>query len=385
MTTKLISDKIILADRLFSGFVYLEDGIIAEVSGIDKEADLTIDAGESYISPGFIDLHTHGGGGSSFLTDSADEIVDGVNFHLEHGTTTVLPTFSACDIPTLRAGLSALKEAMISGRMLARVPGGHLEGPYLAPEMCGAQSTDFITAPIKEDYTSVLDDFGDCISRWTYAPERDAEDEFATALVNRGILPSIGHSAAKYDDVLSAKDAGARLITHLYSCTSTIVREGGFRKLGIIEAAYLLDDMYVEIIADGKHLPPELIKLILKIKGTDRVALITDSLPIAGTPGLTGSLSGVPYLVEDGVCKLADRSAFAGSIATADRLIRTLTDEVGEDIVSAVKMLTRVPADILGIDSGRIEEGAPADLVIFDEKVNVSRVIVGGKTVFQKN
>ena len=382
MLTKIISDRIILRDRLFSGYAYIRDGVIEDITDEDRAADVTVDARGKYLSAGFIDIHTHGGGGYSFLTGSPDEMVDGVNFHLTHGTTTILPTFSACEIPTLRESLAALKEAKDSERLLAKIHGAHIEGPYLAPEMCGAQSTDFITAPIKEDYDAVIEDFGDCIARWTYAPERDKDDEFARTLVKSGILPSIGHSTARYEHVLSAKDAGARLITHLYSCTSTVVREGGFRHLGIIETAYLCDDMYVEIIADGKHLPPELIRMILKIKGKDRVALITDSLPIAGTAGGSGSLSGVPYIVEDGVCKLADRSAFAGSVATADSLLRTLTQEVGEDIVSAVRMLTEIPAEILGLKSGRIEAGAPADLVIFDDQINIDRVLVDGKTVF---
>ena len=149
-----------------------------------------------------------------------------------------------------------------------------------------------------------------------------------------------------------AIENGCNLITHLYSCTSTITRDHGFRSLGVIESAYLRDELYVEIIADGKHLPPDLIKLIIKIKGTDKVVLITDSLEIAGTDITEGVMSGTEFIVEDGVCKLKDRTAFAGSVATADRLIQTLVDDCGYSIPMAVKMLTEVPAKILNVNKG---------------------------------
>ena len=152
----------------------------------------------------------------------------------------------------------------------------------------------------------------------------------------------------------------------------------GFRRLGVIETTYLHDDMYAEIIADGRHLPPELIRLILKIKGTDRVALCTDSLALAGTNVKEGITLNVPFIIEDGVCKLRDRSAFAGSIATSDRLIRVMTSEVGVDMVTAVKMLTKVPAEILGLNKGILEAGKDADIVVFDDEVNMREVIVRG-------
>ena len=178
-----------------------------------------------------------------------------------------------------------------------------------------------------------------------------------------------------------AIDNGASLITHLYSCTSTITREYGFRSLGVIESAFLRDELYVEIIADGKHLPPELIKMIVKIKGKDKVALITDSLEIAGTDITEGEMSGTPFIVEDGVCKLKDRSAFAGSVATADRLIRVMVEECCFAVAEAAEMLTKVPAEILGVNKGRIVEGYDADLVVFDENITVTDVFVNGEKI----
>ena len=177
-----------------------------------------------------------------------------------------------------------------------------------------------------------------------------------------------------------AEENGCRLVTHLYSCTSTVTRQNGFRKLGIIESAFLSDDLYVEIIADGKHLPPELIKMIVKIKGTGRTALVTDCLSVAGTVQSEGKMCGTEYIIEDGVCKLKDRTAFAGSIATADRLVRVLVQNCGMGVTDAVKMLTETPADLLSINQkGRIKIGCDADFAVFDKNIEVKSVFVKGK------
>ena len=179
--------------------------------------------------------------------------------------------------------------------------------------------------------------------------------------------------------------SGCNLVTHLYSCTSTVTRSFGFRSLGVIESAFLEDDMYVEIIADGKHLPPELIRMIYKIKGSDRIALVTDSLSLAGTDVKTGRMQSTDFIIEDGVCKLLDRSAFAGSVATADRLVRVLSKEVGISLVEAVKMITKTPAKIMGLDGrGDLLCGMDADIVVFDGDVNVQSVFVDGELVFEK-
>ena len=176
-----------------------------------------------------------------------------------------------------------------------------------------------------------------------------------------------------------AIENGCNLITHLYSATSTVTRLQGFRRLGVIEATYLNDDIYAEIIADGKHLPIDLIKMIIKIKGTDKVMLVTDSLDIACTDIKEGLMSGTEFIVEEGVCRLKDRSGFAGSIATADRLIRVIALDCGFSIPTAVKMMTEVPAKILKINKGTLEAGKDADIIVFDDNINVSDIFVNGK------
>ncbi|MBR5188518.1 MAG: amidohydrolase family protein, partial [Clostridia bacterium] len=202
------------------------------------------------------------------------------------------------------------------------------------------------------------------------------------ALKEHGIVASAGHTDAIYDDMLRAKENGCNLITHLYSCTSTITRDHGFRRLGVIETAYLCDDIYVEIICDGKHLPPPLIQLIYKIKGADKIALITDSLALAGTTQTHGFMQSTEFIIEDGVCKLMDRSAFAGSIATADRLLRVAVKEAGISILDAVKMLTKTPATIMGLPhKGALAPRMDADIVAFDDDMQIKHVFAKGEVV----
>ena len=178
----------------------------------------------------------------------------------------------------------------------------------------------------------------------------------------------------------AALDNGCRLVTHLYSCTSTVTRKQGFRSLGVIESTFLEDGLTAEIIADGKHLPPELIRMIYKIKGADGIIAVTDSLSLAGTDVKVGRMSSTDFIIEDGVCKLLDRSAFAGSIATADVLVRVLTKEVGISIFDAVKMVSENPAKMMGLASkGTLREGMDADLVVFDSDINVKAVFVKGQ------
>ena len=374
---RIKSDRIITPEGVFSGYVYFENGKITEVSKEEKQADECFDYTGKYVSAGFVDIHTHGALGCEFVGTPQD-VIKAANYHFEHGTTTIYPTYSAAPINEVYVdALEALKCAMNSRELKPNVYGAHLEGPYLSCKQVGGQASHFITPPKEEDYIPLFEKYSDVIARMSYAVENDEGLKLLKALKKYGIVGAIGHSNGIYDEIKPAFDEGNRLVTHLYSCTSTITREGGFRRLGIIETAYLLDDMYVEIIADGKHLPPDLIKLILKIKGKDRVCLITDSLAVAGLDVKEGTtLGGVEYVIEDGVCKLRDRSAFAGSIATADRLIRVMTKEVCVSVSDAVYMMTVVPSRIMGVDSfkGKLKKGYDADIAVFDDNINIVKV-----------
>lgn len=372
---RIKSDRIITPEGLLSGYVYFEDGRIAEVGATELPFDEEYDATGLFVSPGFIDIHTHGGGGYPF-EGSVSDIVAGCRFHLTHGTTTICPTISAAPLADMARSVSNIKTAM---QEMPTIIGAHLEGPYLSAKQAGAQAPDFLTPPNVKEYLPLLEKHGNAIARWTYAPENDKDNAFTRALVAHGVLPSAGHTNAIYEDMIRAEAAGCRLVTHLYSCTSTVTREMGFRRLGVIESAYLSDDMFVEIICDGKHLPPELIRLIVKIKGYDRVALVTDSLALAGTSLTEGRMQATDFIIEDGVCKLRDRTAFAGSIATADRLLRVAVNEAEIPLLDAVRMLTETPARLMGLsDRGTLAVGNRADIILFDENIQVSAVLIGG-------
>lgn len=308
------------------------------------------------------------------------------NIHGIHGTTTIYPTISAYEYNKTAKALAEIKANKDNEEIIPHIYGAHLEGPYFSPKQSGAQDPKFIRTPDKDEYEKLFNDFGDVIKRWSYAPELKNADVFLEFLNKNNIVASAGHTDAEYSDIKRAYEKGMKLITHLYSCTSTITRKSGFRILGVIETAYLYDDIDVETIADGCHLPPELLKLIYKIKGDEHMCLVTDSIRHGGMKIIENEKSengNMPYIIEDGVAKLADRSAFAGSIATTDVLVRTCVKKAGIPLVSAVKMITEVPARIMGLRTkGKLCEGFDADIVIFDKDINVNCTIVDGNVVY---
>ncbi len=376
MITCFQSRRIVLPDGMMDGCVYVEDGKIIAVGDNTLPRDKTIELGERYLAPGFIDMHVHGGKGYDFGTCSAEEAAAAVAHHRAHGTTTLLPTLASAPMADLSAAVERLAPLVEQDE---NVVGLHLEGPYFALSQCGAQNTDFITPPIKEDYLPFLEKYSKYVRRWSYAPERD-DGSFCDALVSFGVLPSAGHTDALGTELRAAAEHGCHLTTHLFSCTSTITREGGYRRTGVLEETLLNDDIYAEIITDGCHLPDDLIRLTVKAKGRDRVALCTDALSASGQDITEGELNGVPFIVEDGVCRLTDRSAFCGSIATGDRLVRTCI-RAGLSVVDSVYMAAATPARILGLNKGRIEVGRDADLVVFDEDINIQNVYIQGEQV----
>lgn len=372
-----INGKIITGGRIICGkTIIAENGRICETAdsdGFSSDNGNIIDLDGRYIAPGFIDIHCHGGNGYEFIDGTVEAVVNACKIHEKHGTRVILPTISATDYDTMYKALEAIESA--KNLVDIDIPGVHLEGPYLALEMCGGQSPDLIHPPVREEYESLYNRFGNLIKRWTYAPEFDKNNEFVDFLSKHSIIPSTGHSAAVYDDMERAFRGGNALVTHLYSCTSTVTRNKGFRSLGVVESAFLNDDIFVEAIGDGKHLPYELLQMIVKIKGADRVCLITDAL----RPGGTGEENDgkefrdcpVPFVIEDGVAKLLDRSAFAGSIATADILLRTGVD-AGIPLEEVVRMLTETPAEAAKINGkGRIKPGYDECFTVFDDRLQI--------------
>lgn len=368
--------------------LYVDNGIIKEMPpDIDENTDIIDGYHELFLSPGFIDIHTHGGGGFDFMDADPLEYNAIARFHSTHGTTALYATTISASREELLMSVRAFKKAKMYGGGAALL-GIHLEGPYLAMSQKGAMDPDYIRDPIPEEYMELCE-ISDDIKRITLAPELVGSIELCTYLKGHGIIASIGHTDAVCSDVIRAfNEGGCRLMTHLYSAMSMTRRIGINRFGGAVEAAYLLDDMYVEIIADGIHLPAELLKLIYKVKGDNRIALITDSMRGAGmeqgTEAILGSRkNGKIALIEDGVAKLPDRTAFAGSIATTDRLIRTMIHIAGVPLASAIKMMTEIPARAMSIyeQRGSLDKGKIADIVVFDKNINIVMTIAEGEII----
>ena len=224
---RIKSDRIISGGAEISGYVYFDGGKIVKVSTEDIPCEHEYDATGRYVSAGFIDIHTHGGGGYAFEKDE-ESVVGGCNFHLAHGTTSICPTVSASYISDMRRSVEGISRASTNPNLRANIIGAHLEGPYLSPMQTGAQGAEFITPPVKEDYEALVRDLGGAIARWTYAPENDNDNEFLDFMRANGIVASAGHTNAVYSDMKRALSAGCNLVTHLYSCTSTVTRSFGF-------------------------------------------------------------------------------------------------------------------------------------------------------------
>ncbi len=355
--------------------------------GTQPDADQVIDGKGQFLSHGFIDIHTHGGGGHDFMDGTEEAYLEAARMHASHGTTGLAVTTLAASKEEILDSF-AVYERVKGKSQGARLLGIHLEGPYLSPAQSGAQDPKYIRAPKREEYEEIVNSCPD-ILRWTIAPEIPGALELADFLRERGIVPSMGHTDATYEQVKEALVHGFNHVTHLYSATSTIIRVKGFRHPGVLESAYLLDDLTVEIIADGCHLPAPLLQMVYRFIGPKRTALITDSMRGAGMPegeSILGSLkNGQRVIIEEGVAKMPDFSAFAGSVATTDRLVRNMVELAGASLPDAVMMATETPARILGKSStlGRVDTGRNADLVIFDSHVQIAMTMVGGKIVYR--
>ncbi|HBT17205.1 MAG TPA: hypothetical protein DEB05_09655 [Firmicutes bacterium] len=280
----------------------------------------------------------------------------------------------------------------------AKLIGLHLEGPYLNLKQVGAQNPKYIIRPNPADYLPLFTEYS-CIKRVSAAPEIPGGMKLGRELKKRGIIPSIAHSNAVYQEVLAAIENGYTHATHIFSGMSSVQRVEAYRVTGVLESVLLLDELTTEIIADGHHLPPSLIRLVLKSKGLDRVCLVTDAMSAAGLGPGDYNLGGLEVVVEDlvpeifeiktqkgnYVAKLSDRSAFASSVATMDRMIRNMVEFVGLNLPEAVRLATINPARMQKLDHqvGVIAKGMKADLTVFNTEVDILLTMVDGQVVYK--
>jgi N-acetylglucosamine-6-phosphate deacetylase len=377
----------------WGGVVVEEDRIREVFAGQPagpEQGERRIDLHGRFLAPGFIEIHTHGAGGHDFMDGTLEAVLAACRTHLRHGTTSIYPSTLTSSEAELNANLTNIRSAMSVPEGMPNILGVHLEGPYFSPEQAGAQDPRYIRNPNPREYLGLLERFG-FIHRWTVAPELPGALEMGRELERRGIVASIGHSNAVYEQVLAAYESGYTLVTHLFNGMSRLVRKDAIMYPGVAESALAIDGLDVEIIADGKHLPPSLLKLIYKVKGPEAICLTTDSMRAAGLQAresIIGSLSrGQRVIIEDGVAFMPDRKSFAGSIATADRLVRTMVELAEVPLAEAVKMMSHTPARIMGVDrdKGSLAPGKDADLLAFDGNIDVSLVMVGGRIIWQSS
>lgn len=381
MFKQIINGRILTPQGwLEGGSVIVEDGKIAEVSNNNFaiEGAEIIDAKGCDIVPGGIEMHVHGGGGRDFMEGDEEAFRVAVDAHMQYGTTSIFPTLSSSTVPMIEKACETCTKLMAEPN--SPILGLHLEGPYFNPKQAGAQIPEWIKAPVKEEYEYLLEKWP-CLKRWDEAPELEGSHEFIKCCCKHGVLPSIGHTRAKYEEVAAANELGMTHATHFYNAMPVVYKNREFKETGTVESIFALENMTVEMIADGIHVPPVMLRMIYQIKGVERTALITDALACAASKDDTAFDPRV--VLEDGVCKLADRSALAGSIATMDRLVRTCVQQAGIPMEDACRMISETPAKIMGVydRKGSLEKGKDADIIFFDKAQELTFVMQMGRIV----
>jgi N-acetylglucosamine-6-phosphate deacetylase len=330
----------------------------------------SVDLGGSWLLPGFIDLHVHGGGGHDF-TASTDEMAAGVAFHRRHGTTGTLVSLMAGPVDAMSEQLGWVTELAADGLVL----GAHLEGPFLSSARCGAQNHAHLLAPDPLVLAKLLAAGQEAVRTVTVAPELPGAVGLIQDIVAADAIAAIGHTDASYAQAMAGFAAGATLATHLFNAMGSMSQ----RAPGAAVAA-LDSGAYVEVINDGVHVHEALTRLAVA-SSPDRVALITDAISATGMGDGRYSLGDQDVVVSGGEARLAGTKRLAGSTLTMDEAVRRAVREVGLSVEQASAAASAVPARLLGIEDrqGAIAPGLSADLVVLDADLAVRRVMLAGR------
>lgn len=390
MATTRIKNGRVLADGRFQKdwAVEIDGGKIGYVGPASKspKADEVIDAKGLAVVPGFIDLHIHGGAGSDFMDATLEDYCTIAGYHAAGGTTAWMPTTATDTHENIMAALKTVRQAREQKLAGPSILGAHVEGPYLTLSKCGCHDADLVRPPRAWETRDYLDN-ADIVGRITIAPDLPGALPFIRDLASKGVLVSGGHSEATYSLMMEAVDAGMRMVTHLYSAMSSILKAGPFRMGGMLEATMLDDRLTTELIADGKHVPTELLKLALKVKAPNTVCFTTDAMRGAGAADgiyTFGGKKGTKAIVENGVARNLLNTGFASSTVRMVDLVRVGVQTVGLGLEEAVRRCSEVPARIAGCfeRKGSIATGKDADIVLLDDQGwLVKRTIVAGRTV----
>ena len=371
MKTQLINATLLTpAGWIENGSISFENGIICDVKPTSIEDDnfTIIDLHGMYVIPGGVNIHVHGAAGFDFMEGTEEAFRSIIHAHMLHGTTSIFPTLASSTMPVIEKAAKTCSKLMQEEN--SPILGLHLEGPYINRKMAGGQMPENVKNPDPEEYKYLIEKYP-IIKRWDAAPEIEGAMDFSKYITQRGVVASLAHTEANYKEVVEAFENGFTHATHFYNAMQGVHKQGVYKSEGTIESIYLIDDMTVEVIADGIHVPPALLKLIHKWKGVEHTCLVTDALSCSISKETT-ALDG-RVIIEDGVCKLADRSALAGSVATMDRLIRTVVQKADIPLADAVRMASETPAKIMGVyqRKGSLERGKDADIIILDKDLNI--------------
>ena len=375
LTMIFANARLILPDGIRDGLeLEIEDGRITAIRGrTDAKA---IDLKGCYLAPGFIDLHLHGALGRDTMEATPAAFRTICDYHASGGTTSLLLTTVTAPMDRIAPVLHAVRDASLA---MSQVLGIHLEGPFISPVRCGAQCEEFIQTPDQQSIDQLLP-FADVIKLVTLAPELPGVLEFIDRLSERQIAISGGHTDASDVEASAAFQHGMRHVTHTFNAMSSARRRGIYREAGLLEFAISEPGIMCELIADGHHVRPTLMRMLYRAKGADGICLVTDATAGAGLPnGARFSLGGRDCLVENGVCLLADRSALAGSASRMIDLVRIMANDLNIPLHEVVRMATRNPAEALGLNKkGRLEPGADADLVVLSSELELIETYVRG-------
>lgn len=365
----VISAETVVLDGQVSrpGWLEVADGRILDGGAGPPRRPADEDFPDCVVVPGFIDMHVHGGGGASY-TDP-DGIEAAAEFHLRHGTTTTLASLVTAAPAELIAGVRALAEATRRGT----IAGIHLEGPWLSRARCGAHDPALTRDPDPTEIDAVLAAGDGTIRMVTLAPELPGAGDAIRRFADAGVVVAVGHTDATYEQTKRAVAAGATVGTHLFNAMPPLHHREPGPALALLQDA----SVTVELIADGVHVHPEVVRAVIAAAGPDRVALVTDAIAAAGCTDGAFRLGAVPVDVASGVARVHGTSTIAGSTATMDTIFRTVASDAG--LEAATRMTAATPARALGLDRvGGLRAGHEANLVVLDGALDVTAVMVRG-------
>lgn len=371
--------NIIYLDRIENGSVLIENGKIKEINPVNSTDDNVIDANGLYLSPGFIDIHIHGAGGHDTMDGTFEAINEIAKVIVKRGTTSFTPTTMTVAADDIRKSMKVIKEAKLNGTDGANVLGAHLEGPFINSNAIGAQNPNFLIPPSIENFNKIVGDCEDAVTSITLAPEVDGAKELTKYLSSKGIVVSIGHTKANYEQAMEGIRCGCSHATHLFNAMTPLAH----REPGVV-GAVLDSDITTETISDGIHIAYPSLRIAYKAKGTDKVLLVTDAMMACCMPDGKYSLGGQDVIVENGAARLLS-GALAGSVLTLDNAVRNVYKNSKYPLYEVVKMASYNGAKFCKVDDrkGQIKEGFDADLLLFDENINIKSVFVNGKIVHQ--